>query len=124
MKTRLAKAFLVAGLIMASGAMAGEAYAHAMLVSATPKANETTAAPSAVTLRFSAPIEAKFSQIELKDSSGKKQNATTTVDPQDHKVLTAKLSAPLPAGGYTLSWRIVATDAHVMKGSYKFIVEK
>ncbi len=122
MKTTLSAAVFVAGLALGSGIMAGEAYAHAMLVNATPKANETTASPAAVTLRFSGPIEAKFSQIELKDSSGKKQNATASVDPQDHKVLTAKLAAPLPAGGYTLSWRVVATDAHVMKGSYKFTV--
>lgn len=122
MKKILVHTGLAAALI--SAAFTGNAFAHAMLVSSTPKAGASVAAPSEITLKFSAPIEAKFSQVELKDGAGKKQAADAVVDPKDHKLLTVKLAAPLPAGGYTLSWRIVATDSHVMKGSYKFTVQR
>jgi copper resistance protein C len=123
MKTRgLTSALAAVGVLFATMATSNSAEAHARLIASTPAASSVSAAPSLITLRFNEPIESKFSQVEIKGPNGAKQRAAANVSAQDRKVLTATLTTPLTPGAYTLSWRIVATDSHVMKGAYKFTV--
>ncbi len=73
-------------------------------------------------LRFSEPVEAEFSPLEVRNSEGErvdKENAR--VDPDDARVLVADLEV-LPEGSYTVEWRVTSIDGHVVQGRYAFAV--
>ena len=104
--------------------LAGPAFAHPKLESATPAADiSVVASPKEVKLNFSEGIIAKFSGLELKDESGR---AVTTgdpvVDPKDPKQLVVPVPTALGAGRYTVTWHAVSEDTHKVSGDYSFRV--
>lgn len=104
-------------------ALASNAFAHAKPVSRDPSPDAEVAAPPAVTIHFSEPLEPAFSKLALVDDSGKPAaSATSQVDPQDKKTMTLALQ-PLAPGRYTVQWTAVAEDGHRTKGSYAFNVK-
>lgn len=106
-------------------APATNAFAHAHLASSTPAANTAIAAPAApaaVTLRFTEPLEARFSGFEIKDTKG--ATVKTAKQPvNDPAVLSAAPAAPLTPGTYRVNWHIVAHDGHRMQGNFTFTVK-
>ena len=99
------------------------ALAHARLVQEEPADGATLAeSPDRVELRFSEPVDAEFSPLEVRDSDGNrvdKDNAR--VDPDDARVLVVDLKE-LTEGSYTVQWRVTSIDGHVVEGSYGFAV--
>jgi len=111
------------GLSLAALALASNAFAHATPTSRDPAPNAEVAAPSAVTIHFSEPLEPAFSKIALVDASGKPAaSAASQVDAQDKKTMQLELQ-PLAAGRYTVQWTAVAEDGHRTKGTYAFTVK-
>ncbi|MFL9961470.1 copper homeostasis periplasmic binding protein CopC [Paraburkholderia sediminicola] len=99
------------------------AFAHAHLASSQPAANAEVAAPAAVTIHFTEPLEPVFSRIALADASGKAAApAAAEVDKQDPKLM--RLALPqLSAGRYAVHWIAVATDGHRTQGDFAFNVK-
>ncbi|HTI88273.1 MAG TPA: copper resistance CopC family protein [Alphaproteobacteria bacterium] len=115
---------VVAGaLAVAAMVYGGEAAAHASLVAATPPAGGVAAAPQEVMLVFTERIDAAFSTVEVRDSSGERVDAGNThVDAGNPKCLRVSLP-PLPRGAYRVLWKAVATDMHVKNGDFTFRIE-
>jgi copper resistance protein C len=101
------------------------ALAHARLVQEEPADGATLAeSPHRVELRFSEPVDAEFSPLEVRNSEGErvdKDNAR--VDPDDARVLVADLEE-LSEGTYIVEWRVTSLDGHVVEGGYKFAVAR
>lgn len=117
MKRVLLSIPLTAALLVSATA----AYAHVHLVSSTPAANATVAAPARLTLSFSDTIVPAFSGFELINSAGTAVAARTSVS-EDRKSISGVPAQPLAAGRYTINWRIAAGDGHRMTGSFAFTV--
>jgi len=114
-----------AALVAAVGAffmMAGQAEAHARLVSANPSPDSEVAAPEDIRLSFSEALEPRFSTFTMKASDGSSVSLTPAADPADAKVLWAEPSAQLSPGVYEISWEVVSGDAHKMTGAFTFTV--
>jgi copper resistance protein C len=99
------------------------AMAHASLVQAEPAEGAAlTESPDRVQLRFSEPVDAEFSPIEVRDSEGSRVDEDDArVDPDDARVVLAGLKR-LPEGDYRVQWRVTSIDGHVVEGRYRFAV--
>lgn len=98
--------------------------AHDALVSSTPASGETvTASPPSVALTFSAEILADTPSaiiVEVTDPAG------TVVSEGDAAVdgatVTQAVTAGLPDGDYTVTWRVVSSDGHPISSDLHFFV--
>jgi copper resistance protein C len=112
---------LAASLIGA--ALAGPAFAHAHLESATPADKSTVAAPSELDLNFSEDLNLKFTGIKV---TGPAKTVVKTGDGMlmnANKTLMVPVSGKLAAGAYKVEWHALSADGHKTKGSYSFIVK-
>lgn len=99
------------------------ALAHAQLVDASPKANQTmSASPSEFRLFFSDEL------IDLGPASNwlKVENAQGVVVSTDSVLngnqVSAKPTQALRPGKYQLTWRVLSEDGHPIQGNYEFTV--
>jgi methionine-rich copper-binding protein CopC len=107
--------FLAGALLAFSGAV----LAHATLEKSVPAANSTlAAAPASVDLAFNEAVQVTALTLQAGDAK-----------PQDigplPKAASSKIIVPLPklsAGSYTLAWRALSKDNHVMSGKILFKV--
>src|SRR5215212_12080046 len=117
---RLAVLLPLAGLwLLATGPMAT---AHGALQSSDPgDGSSLDRAPSAVTLRFTERPDPGLSTVRVLDSSGRVV-AGGPAQPVAGRPLELRVpAAGLPAGGYTVSWRIIsAVDGHRTDGVFAF----
>ena len=61
--------------------------------------------------------------ISMKDASGKESKlGAPETDRGDPLSISVRVSQPLPAGRYTVSWRTAASDGHPSHGSFSFVV--
>ncbi len=97
------------------------ASAHAFLDAAEPRVGSTVkAAPAAVSLRFTEPVEANFCRVELRDARDQKVVAGTLEHPKPDEL---RLPLPaLPPGGYTVHWAVTSVDTHQTEGTFQFTV--
>ena len=104
--------------VLAGLAFAGPAFAHAVLLSATP--GEGTAlkkAPRKVELRFNEPVQALV--LRLIDARG----ATHDLAPRSTgELVDAALPEDLPEGVQILSYRVVSLDGHPVGASLSFSI--
>ena len=102
----------------------GPAFAHAKLESSVPaNAAIVATAPTAISLKFSEGLELKFSGVSLTGPAGAVTPGAAMLDPGDNTLLVIPLTAPLPAGTYTVDWHALSIDGHKTKGSYAFTVK-
>jgi len=117
MKTRLLSiTVLVASLLVSSSL----AFAHAVLLSSTPKAHETLHGPSLnIDLKFNSRVDGSRSSLSVMTSDGsvKALSLSKQVEPNE---LTAR--AQLAPGNYTLRWQALAVDGHITRGQIPFTV--
>jgi copper transport protein len=117
---RLAVLAAVAGVwLLATGPAAA---AHGSLQSSEPAGGSSLErAPAAVTLRFSERPDPDLSTVRVLDSGGRVV-AGGPARPVAGRPLELQVPmAGLPAGGYTVSWRIVsAVDGHRTDGVFAF----
>lgn len=96
------------------------AWAHNGLVSTSPGAGKTTAKPpSSVVLTFNEPAIATGTRVLVTGPNG----SATAGDPKlvDTTVEQALLPE-LPAGEYTVEWRVTSADGHPINGEFSFTV--
>ena len=100
------------------------AEAHANLIRSEPPANSTLdASPDRITIWFSEPMEAAFSEIQVLNATGARvDNKDSAVDSNDLTVMSVNLPE-LPDGTYTVAWRNLSTiDGHSLRGSFIFSI--
>jgi hypothetical protein len=116
---------LVAGVMAASLSPAAipQALAHAHLQTANPAAGSTVnAAPADLTCNFTEALEPKFSQLEVRDASGKRvDTGDMHLAPGNAKQMMIGLPK-LRAGVYTVIWHATSVDTHKTEGRFTFTV--
>lgn len=113
----LAAAIGAFGLFLAS-----DAAAHAKLVSSTPAANATVAAPQAITLTFNERLTSAASGFDLEMVGHKMKVAVKTTVSKDGLSITGAPQGKLMAGAYKITWRAAGADGHPMTGDILFKV--
>jgi copper resistance protein C len=120
----MTKSMRTVGLAVALG-LAGQAFAHAELESATPPVNGTVmASPSELDLKFSEGVNLAFTGVEV-NSPGKETVPTgkAALRAGDDTTLIVPLAGTLAPGTYTVAWHALSTDGHKTDGIYRFTVK-
>jgi len=121
MKTRKLALF-GACLLALSVSVAAAAWAHSFPEEQNPAAGQTlAAAPSAVSIKYDAPIENLFAKLEVVDGAGNDVAASEPKVNADGLTLSVNVK-PLKPGDYTVKWAVVCIDTHHTQGSYTFSV--
>jgi methionine-rich copper-binding protein CopC len=120
---RLAGAGMLA-IVMSVGLHSGTALAHAMLVKAEPARRAAlTKAPSQVRLWFNEEIEKDYASLAVQDAA---KATVTEIKPHVAADDPKSIVLPLPeleAGKYTVKFRVLSVDGHVVDSSYDFTVK-
>lgn len=98
-------------------------WAHAYLVKSSPARRAVLSnAPSRVVLWFNERLEAQFSQLSVwNQDGGQVDNGDMQVGPDDAKKLSVGLPT-LPAGAYSVKFRVLSVDGHVVEAEFPFRV--
>lgn len=111
-------------IIMSVGLHSGTALAHAMLVKAEPARRAAlTKAPSQVRLWFNEEIEKDYASLAVQDAA---KATVTEIKPHVAADDPKSIVLPLPeleAGKYTVKFRVLSVDGHVVDSSYDFTVK-
>jgi methionine-rich copper-binding protein CopC len=126
---RLLRSALAAAVTVACGAVLGlaaaprAASAHATLVKSAPARRATlTQAPPRVELTFNERLEPAYASVSVTDASGRQVDLKdAAVAREDGKRLTVSLP-PLAPGSYTVQFRVLSVDGHVVESSFPFTV--
>jgi methionine-rich copper-binding protein CopC len=112
---------LLAGALL-TPAIAGS---HAELVKSVPaRRSTTTTPPPRVRLSFNERVEPKFSRVSVWSATGTQVDLKDVeVDLEDPKQLTVGLP-PLEPGTYTVRFRVLSVDGHVVESQYPFTIRK
>jgi methionine-rich copper-binding protein CopC len=117
-----AKIVAVAAALALAG-VATQAFAHAKLLTSSPAASATVAAPTQLTLTFSERLQPSFSGLAVTRLAMNKMAAPMKVAfSRDGRSLIATPTRPLSAGVYKVSWHAVTADTHRVQGAYTFTV--
>jgi methionine-rich copper-binding protein CopC len=121
MKTRRTT-IVTAWLITMTAVSATIAAAHSFPEKEMPPAGATVnAPPKVVSIKFDAPIEHLFAQLQVLGPDGKNEvTDAPEIDP-DGYTLSAKVPLLKP-GDYKVEWAVVCIDTHHTNGSYEFTV--
>jgi methionine-rich copper-binding protein CopC len=113
---------LAAGVFLALGAKAVETL-HFALSRSVPAADATVTAPAEVRLWFTEAAKDNSVSIRLVNAGGTAlETPAPARDQADAKVYAVALSRPVPAGRYTVAWRGIGDDGHVVQGEFAFTV--
>jgi copper resistance protein C len=95
------------------------AYAHDVLRSSDPADGSTVpVAPQQVTLTFDAPALALGTQVVVLTPDGRDAAAGEPV--LAGSTVTQAVDGALPAGEYTVEWRVTSSDGHTIDGTFGF----
>jgi len=102
-------------------ALVGTAAAHAALERTEPRGGSTLkTSPSQVSLLFTGAIEPAYSRVQVLNGGGQRVDlGDSSVDAANRALLRVSLPA-LPAGRYTVAWRVLSIDSHVTEGEFRF----
>ena len=118
--SKLRVLLVIVGLLLSSNQ---SAFAHVELIKSFPVANSTlTKSPGFIQLEFGE---------TLATLKSKTANSITILDSKSHKIATSKISVKkgiarvelidtLKSGKYTIKYRVVSADGHVLKSQFKF----
>jgi len=101
------------------------ASAHAYLVKSVPAGRATLfSSPGKIQLWFNERLEAKYSSASVHDPDGKRVDADNAqVLADDPKQLSVALKQ-LPPGRYTVKFRVLSVDGHVVEQSFPFTIRE
>lgn len=112
---------LVATMAMTLLAVGSPAKAHPTLLFTTPAAETADdVAPSTITLVFSEPVTATPDAISVRASDSRTVAIGRTAGGRGGRIVNARLTQDLPAGVYTVRWRVTGADGDLMEGEFRF----
>jgi copper resistance protein C len=115
---RLILALLVLVLLAAASQTA---WAHAILMSSTPKADSTVKGPNfAILLRFNVRIDGSRSRLHLVAPDGSMASIGAVEQPSP--AILKSSAVGLKPGAYRLTWQVLASDGHISSGEIPFTV--
>ena len=116
---RVAMAALSVGLLL----VPGPTLAHSLLVRSQPERRAmVTRPPEEVRLWFSERIEPAYARVSVWDAGGKQVDAgDAAVDQADATTLAVRTPG-LRAGRYTVRYRVLSVDGHIVESSFDFTV--
>ena len=105
-----------------SGVGAWKAPFHQHILKSATAANATVkAAPASIQLWFSQEPEIKVTTVKVTGPG----NATVSLTPlakRDSAEIVAAVKGAMKAGAYTVTWRTMAKDGHVARGTFAFTI--
>jgi hypothetical protein len=97
------------------------AWAHAVIVSANPTADEhVPAGKLAVRIEFNSRIDKVRSRLHVMAPAGQKSDVPINLDGEPN-IVTGTTPALAP-GAYVLRWQVLAVDGHITRGDIPFMV--
>jgi methionine-rich copper-binding protein CopC len=116
-------------LLVAIGAAAlglwlpAPASSHAYLVRSTPAARAVVGrAPERVQLWFNERLEPAYCRVSVWSGDGQRVDAGDVQVAQTEPRLLSVGVPPLPAGAYTVKYRVLSVDGHVVEAQFGFTV--
>jgi hypothetical protein len=96
------------------------AYAHTGLKASSPAADAAVAAPRTLELTFEGDV--RLTSVTLADAGGREKHLDAVPTAVASKFALA-IHEPLAAGKYTVVWRAVGGDTHIVSGEFAFTVQ-
>lgn len=97
---------------------------HFELDRSSPEADSTVPSPGAIVLWFTQVPQDDATSVRLIDAAGEPVETGELVqDPEDRSVFVLPVGTPLAPGSYTVTWRSMAADGHVVRGDFGFTVD-
>jgi methionine-rich copper-binding protein CopC len=98
-------------------------WGHAYLVKSSPARRAVLSNPPArVALWFNERLEAQFSQLSIWNAEGQQvDGGDVQVGPDDGKRLSVGVPT-LPAGSYTVKYRVLSVDGHIVEAEFPFTI--
>ncbi|MDX2426555.1 MAG: copper resistance protein CopC [Cycloclasticus sp.] len=105
--------------------LSSAAFSHAKSVSSDPAPRSVVSrSPEFIAILFNQQLEPAYSTIVVTNSSGNSvTNKTAVVDSKNNKRLILALPHLAP-DKYTVSYKVLSLDGHVVKSTYKFRIKK
>jgi methionine-rich copper-binding protein CopC len=98
--------------------------AHSLLVRSEPGRNATvTRAPERVKLWFGERIEPAYAELSVWSEAGKQVDAGDAAVAPDDPALLSVSTPGLGLGRYTVRFRVLSVDGHVVESSFAFTVK-
>lgn len=98
------------------------ALSHAALRGSTPAAGASLAQPpDEIRLQFSEPVATDLSRVEVRDGLGRVVNPDLGVE-ADEVTLRADLPGGGPDGVWSVEYRVLSVDGHLVVGGHTFLV--
>jgi methionine-rich copper-binding protein CopC len=99
-------------------------WAHAYLIRSVPAARTTVArSPERVQLWFNERLEPAYSRVSVWSRDGKRVDAADVAVAVDEPTRLSVAVPALPAGAYTVKYRVLSVDGHVVEGEFVFTVK-
>ena len=118
-----ALALLLVGTLTLPGSADTRERLHLQLDRSAPEADATVPAPSEIRLWFSQAPQAAGTSLRLIRDGEPLEIGELKADPEDATVYAVALESPLAPGAYTVAWRAMAADGHVVRGEFPFTVQ-
>ena len=111
-------------VLFASLAMPVPLLAHAIMVRSVPEQNSTlTESPKQIDVWFNDKVGSEYKALAVIDSKGKRvDNKDVQQETFDESHLYATVPA-LPPDTYTVRYRVVSIDTHIVTGKYQFTIK-
>ncbi len=121
---RKPKALFAPLFFLATLALPLTASAHAILVKSQPaKDEEVKVAPKQIDLWFNDPVRSQYKALAVVDSEGKRvDNRDVEQEMLDGSHIYATVT-DLSPGTYTVRYRVVSQDTHIVTGKFQFTVK-
>ena len=107
--------------IVATGAAAVPAFAHAPVLGTSPRDGATVSNVRTVSVRFGEAVVTGLINVKRANGSTVAPRASG-LQPGNKARLRAVFARRLPPGKYTVSWRARADDGHSERGTFRFTV--
>jgi len=123
MKVKLAFLAITAAVGVAATSVPAATVWHFGLARSAPEADATVPSVDEVRMWFTqVPQEGSLS-VRLVDPAGDLvETGELGNDPDDGKIAFLPIEQPLESGAYTVAWRGIGDDGHVVRGDFTFTV--
>jgi methionine-rich copper-binding protein CopC len=109
-------------ILLATWTLMPAASAHDTLISSDPEDGQSlVTSPEQITLTYSDEVLDVSPKVRISDADDRVMvDEAPTIDGPD---AVLEIEDPLPAGDYTVQWRVVSADGHPIEGTFSFTVE-